>query len=75
MTLKDLALAKRAVTTTMIGSLSDVETLFPDLVDTPEFLDLRARILNRGNHQCRLLEDSDNGARRRADDLEADVRA
>lgn len=50
--------AKKKVTTTMIGALSDIESVLKEYLDMhPEIHDqLRSSILDRGNNQIRNLE-------------------
>ena len=55
---KLLEQAKKKITTTMIGALSDLESLAADyLAAHPEIHEqLRSNILDRGNNQLRNLE-------------------
>jgi|SanBayMetagenome_1026888.scaffolds.fasta_scaffold02545_4 hypothetical protein len=55
---KLFSLCSTKIRTTMIGAISDIESLFPDAVkDNPElFQELRSSILDRGNNQIRNLE-------------------
>jgi hypothetical protein len=55
---KLFSLCSTKIRTTMIGAISDIESLFSDAVkDNPElFQELRSSILDRGNNQIRNLE-------------------
>lgn len=55
---KLLEQAKKKITTTMIGALSDLESILGDYLGShPEVHDqLRSSILDRGNNQMRNLE-------------------
>jgi hypothetical protein len=56
------SLCSTKIKTTMIGAISDIESIFPEIVSKyPElFQELRASILDRGNNQIRNLQNDIN---------------